>query len=371
MDYQTDTLLNQKINDNLALLIEVCGGVYSQIQLTDSNVLWTSSSINSPSYSCSTTHNIHEKILKQPHHIELFDVTEQQRTFNEQPIEYYIGTPLITNNGDIIGSLYVIGICEKVLSTQQLSIFKAISQGITADLSLVITEHQLVLERENIKRLNNEFDEFFHFASHDLKSPLNAIKNITSWIEEDLETDASNLDNSYFPLMNNSISRMKRLLNGLSCYSKIGKNDDDPTTLSLSNVVNDCCNELAIPDNFNVTVKDIELELPQIPLHFILSHLISNAVNHHPSTAGNIHINGELTNNTYRISVNDDGSGIEQRYHEKIFKPFTTLKSKDVLEVNGLGLSMIKKALSPYSGRVIIESEIEIGSTFTIFWPRK
>ena len=371
MANQMNTLLNQQIDDSLVLLMDICGGVHSQLQLEASNQPRIHSTISDSSHSCVKIDSLNERMLNQPHYLELCDLTNYHLTINDQPIKHYIGIPLITTDGDILGSLYVIDIFEKTLNPQQLSLFNVISQGLIAQLSLIVKEQQLTLAQEKNQRLNDDFNEFFHFASHDLKSPLNAIKNIAAWIEEDLGTAPPNLDKNYFPLMNNSINRMMHLLNGLNSYSKIGKDDDNATIFSLSSIVNECCTELDIPKDFNITINNIELELPKVPLHLILTNLISNAVKHHPSTTGNIHISGQLNKNIYQLSVTDDGSGIEKQYQDKIFKPFSALKSKDDLEGNGLGLSMIKKALSPYSGRLIIESEIDSGSTFLVFWPKK
>jgi len=371
MAYQINTLLNQRIKNSLSLLIDVCGGVHAQLKLIDLNKHWVYSTICDSNDYCKNLDMVNQDIVTRTNHIEISNLTNHNLMINNQPIKHYIGIDLITDDGDILGNLCLIDIVEKELPSQQLSLFNALSQNLTTQLLLDIKEHQLTLLKEKNQRLNDEFNEFSYFASHDLKSPLNAIKNIAAWIEEDIGNDAPNLDENHFPMMKNNINRMIYLLADLRRYSDIGKNDGEAIKLTLSHIIEACCLDIELTKMFNITVSDIELELPKIPLQLILSNLISNAVKHHPNATGNIHIDGQLNDNVYQLSVTDDGCGIEQQYQDKIFSPFCALKSKDDLEASGLGLAMIKKALLPYSGRIILESEGGNGSTFIVFWPKK
>jgi PAS domain S-box-containing protein len=231
-----------------------------------------------------------------------------------------------------------------------------------------------ITENENLiallKKSNKDLDEFAYSASHDLKSPLNAIENLIDWIEEDTEGKLDDDSQEHFRLIKKRVSRMKRLVEDLLSYSQIERCSEEVNALNLKSIVTDCSYLLNMPKEFTINAQDITVFLPKIPLEMILTNLLSNAIKHHTRKSGTIDVTCSEQPNSYQLSIADDGPGIDPKFHEKIFKLFQKLNSKDEIEGSGLGLSMVQKAIHFYDGTIEVESEEGKGCKFIIKWPK-
>ncbi|PKG93241.1 ATP-binding protein [Paraglaciecola sp. MB-3u-78] len=241
---------------------------------------------------------------------------------------------------------------------------KAYIFGIARD----VTEREALIEK--LKKSNSDLEEFAYIASHDLKAPLNAIKRLVSWIEEDASEVLQGESLEHFGMIKNRIDRMNMLLKDLLDYSRVGKNDGLPQTLNLQKTAKHCYQLLNLPQGFKIDIDDIDLVLPKVPLELVLTNLISNAVKHHFKKSGHIKIHCKNLAHDYQISVTDDGPGIDPSLHEKIFMKFQTLKPRDEVEGSGLGLAIVEKALANYSANIAVKSDIGKGATFTVTWPK-
>lgn len=231
-----------------------------------------------------------------------------------------------------------------------------------------VTENENLIEL--LKKSNDDLDEFAYIASHDLKAPLNAINGLVEWIEEDAGETLDNDSLMHFGMIKNRVARMRRLLDDLLSYSKIGRTNDEVQTMNLQEVAIDCYDLLDIPKSFTINTDKIEITLPKTPLEIVLTNLISNAIKHHDKIQGTIDITCIEQFGSYEITVADDGPGVAKQFHEKIFKRFSKLKSRDEVEGSGLGLSMVEKTVSHYGGTIEIESEEGEGCKFIIRWPK-
>ena len=242
---------------------------------------------------------------------------------------------------------------------------KAYILGVARD----VTEREELIEM--LKKSNSDLDEFAYIASHDLKAPLNAIKRLVSWIEEDAGEVLQGDSLEHFGMIKNRINRMNMLLKDLLDYSRVGKNDGLPQKLNLQETAKHCYQLLDLAEDFVIDVDNIDVVLPKLPLELVLTNLMSNAIKHHDKKSGHIIIKCKHVKNDYKISVTDDGPGIAPSLHEKIFKKFQTLKPRDEIEGSGLGLAMVEKALANHSGKISIKSDVGKGATFFITWPKQ
>ncbi|MFT6991985.1 MAG: PAS domain S-box-containing protein [Paraglaciecola sp.] len=241
---------------------------------------------------------------------------------------------------------------------------KAYILGVARD----VTEREELIQM--LKKSNSDLDEFAYIASHDLKAPLNAIKRLVSWIEEDAGEVLQGDSLEHFGMIKNRISRMNMLLKDLLDYSRVGKNDGLPQKLNLQETAKYCYGLLDLPEGFVIDVDDVDLVLPKLPLELVLTNLMSNAIKHHDKESGHIKIKCKHLKHDYQISVTDDGPGIDPSLHERIFKKFQTLKPRDEVEGSGLGLAMVEKALANHSGKISIKSAVGQGTTFIVKWPK-
>ena len=128
-------------------------------------------------------------------------------------------------------------------------------------------------------------------------------------------------------------------------------------------MVTDIIDVIHIPNHIKVnittslpTVKGNKFRLQQL-----FQNLISNAVKYNDKEQGTVKISCKDDQQFWLFSIEDNGPGIPKKYHEKIFQIFQTL---DTIESTGIGLSIVKKIFDLYNGKVWVESEEHIGTTF-------
>jgi signal transduction histidine kinase len=106
------------------------------------------------------------------------------------------------------------------------------------------------------------------------------------------------------------------------------------------------------------------------PLELVFRNLISNAINHHYRPDGQIHISAQEAGSFIEFSVADNGPGIGEAFHERIFQMFQTLHPRDQMESSGMGLAVVKKVVESRGGTVKVISGEGKGATFKFTWPK-
>ncbi len=228
---------------------------------------------------------------------------------------------------------------------------------------------------ENVERLkvsNQDLEQFAYAASHDLKSPLRSIDNLAEWIEGDLKAVMSDENKKQMTLLRNRVCRLEALLEGLLQYSRVGRQSATIEFVDLQSIVDEIVDLLDLPASFTV---DVVTELPQMytakaPLHQVLTNLVGNAIKHHDRDEGRVEISVKDLGDFVEIAVTDDGPGIEEEYHDRIFQLYQTLKPRDKVEGSGLGLTMVSKQVEAQDGTITVEStKGQRGTTFRFTWP--
>ena len=225
---------------------------------------------------------------------------------------------------------------------------------------------------KKLQKMSDELDEFTSIASHDLKSPLNAIKRLLEWIYDDCKDllPQEHLEN--FQLVLSRANRMQVLLEDLLSYSRINSCDSTRASISLESIYQDIEQILEVPKTVTVDIhaNNEVLDIPLIPFKTVFQNLISNAIKHNNKEHPVIDISLIPSNQYYIIEITDNGPGIDPKYFSLIFKLFQTLQSRDDVEGSGIGLCIANKLIINYGGKIEVASDGKLGSTFTIFWPK-
>jgi len=224
---------------------------------------------------------------------------------------------------------------------------------------------------DHLEKSNKDLEQFSYVASHDLKSPLNAINQLVSWIEEDCEELLPTDSKKHLTLLRQRSRRMMRLLDDLLDYSRLNLNPVANDVINLHHTTQDIMLLLEKSNNFRCTAPLIEINIPLAPFEIVLRNLISNAIKHHDKPSGNITITYQENDDFHIITVEDDGPGIPEELHEKAMEMFQTLKPRDQVEGSGMGLAMIKRILENYEGSVKIVSNGKRGTKIIIHWPKQ
>jgi PAS domain S-box-containing protein len=233
---------------------------------------------------------------------------------------------------------------------------------------------QMLAKTTNVlRKRNQELDQFAYVVSHDLKAPLRAIANLSSWIEEDLSDSMTEDTLHQMNLLRGRVHRMEGLIEGLLQYSRVGRIQVPSEMVKVEKLLAEIIDSLAPPSGFEVKV---EPEMPtfvteKLPLQQVFSNLISNAIKHNRAKLGHVTISVKDLDDFYEFSVADDGPGIAPQYHDKVFVIFQTLEARDKVENTGIGLSLVKKIVEGQGGTIYLESAEGEGATFRFTWPKQ
>ena len=231
------------------------------------------------------------------------------------------------------------------------------------------------LERttEKLAEVNQELNDFAYVVSHDLKAPLRGVTQLAGWISDDyadaLDTDGQEMVH----LLISRTKRMHNLIEGILQYSRIGRVKEKERKVDLNRLVQEAIEMLAPPGNIQVTVED---ELPTVVgertrLGQVFQNLLGNAIKFMDKPEGRVSVGCVDEGPHWLFSVADNGPGIEEKYHARIFQMFQTLVPRDKFESTGVGLALVKKIVEKWGGEIWMESEVDRGSTFYFTLPKK
>ena len=221
-----------------------------------------------------------------------------------------------------------------------------------------------------LKRANDDLNAFVYIVSHDLRAPLRAIDMIADWIREDCPGGLSDAGNQHLATLKGRVARMKKYLDDLLDYSRIGRTDHPWEEFDLAGLLEDAVQLAAVPDAFSVKI-DSEvgtISSHRAPLLNVVLNLISNAAKHHDRDTGEVEVVCRQSDGRLRIDVRDDGPGIPPEFHSKVFRIFTTLQPRDKVEGSGMGLAFVKKTVENFDGKVWLESDGHRGTCFSFSW---
>jgi len=275
---------------------------------------------------------------------------------------------------------------ETKLLTANRVLQKEIEERKASEEKVRILNAQLVENNAHLKTVNEELDQFAYIASHDLQEPLRKIQVFSDKIllknNVDTETD------KYFKKIISSSKRMQLLINDLLSFSRHSISAADFKETSLTHLVKEAINELEIEiENTHATIRFDRLPVMRvIPslMQQLFYNLINNALKFRKKTvAPEIHISAEKitaaeiavrpqsSNGSYyyRITVNDNGIGFDNKYANEIFMLFKRLHSQHEFEGTGVGLSICKKIVEKHNGSLTAISELQKGSSFIITLP--
>jgi signal transduction histidine kinase len=233
-------------------------------------------------------------------------------------------------------------------------------------------ELRLAEAEARVARLEAELDQLIHIASHDLREPLRGIDQLAVWIGEDLGETLTPLVAEHLGLLRGRVRRLSRLLDDLLAYSRAGRVDGRVETVDLAALASRVVELLEVPEGFAV---EIAPGLPVVraeaaALETVLRNLTANAIRHHDRDRGTVRLDAGLRPDALEVRVSDDGPGIPQAYHERIFAPFRSLKARREGAGTGMGLAIVRRVVESHGGTVGVRSAPPArGAVFEVVLP--
>jgi PAS domain S-box-containing protein len=268
------------------------------------------------------------------------------------------------------GQIRDVAIKASLIEVGGIKLLQGIFRDITENKKAEATRNQLL---EQLANANQELKDFAYIVSHDLKAPLRGIKTLVDWITADSGDKLSEENKEQMNLLTNRVNRMHNLIDGILQYSRIGRVEGEATQVNLSEAVPEVIDMLAPPANITITIEN---ELPTIVfeptrIRQVFQNLISNAVKYMDKPKGLIKVGCIDEDKFWKFYVADNGPGIEEKHFEKIFQMFQTLAPRDEFESTGVGLTVTKKIVELYKGKIWLESKVSEGTTFFFTLPKQ
>ena len=294
------------------------------------------------------------------------DKEEPSRDFGGQPVWLETSkVPLFSATGRLIG---LVGISSDITKRRE-------------------DEEKLVHFADALQKSNEELQNFASVASHDLQEPLRKIQAFGDRLRSRCADVLDESGRDYLARMLNAAERMQRLIQDLLQLSRIVTRAQPFERCDLGEVVRGVLSDLEVRIaslNATVTVGKLPaIEGDMTQMRQLFQNLIVNAlkfqspgVKPQVSITGSILLNlhGELPTSQHaapltKICVTDNGIGFEQKFAEQIFGAFKRLHTREEFEGSGIGLSVCRKITDRHHGKIVAESEVGKGTTFSITLP--
>lgn len=226
-----------------------------------------------------------------------------------------------------------------------------------------IEKHREVL-LQNLEKSNKELNDYAHVVSHDLKSPLRSMNALINWIKEDYATVLDEQAQNTFDMLLKKVDKMDHLINGILKHASIDKVNYQKKEIDLNVLVQDIIDIVYIPEHIEVTIINSlpTIECNKFRTQQVFQNLISNAIKYNDKEKGWVKISCTDQESYWQFEIADNGPGISKQYHNKIFQIFQTLDSKK--ESTGVGLSIVKKVVDLCGGKIWLDSDETVGTTF-------
>jgi PAS domain S-box-containing protein len=308
----------------------------------------------------------HEEFLgKKLWEIGLFkDIVSSQNAFSELQEKGYIryeDLPLETKDGRNIDVEFV----SNVYLVNGNKVIQCNIRDITRRKN---TEKELRHLTDELKRSNEDLQQFAYAASHDLQEPLRGIEGFTKLLEKHYKGKLDGKADEFIDHIIDDTKRMQMLIKDLLEYSRVSTQGIvfRPTNCSVAL-------EEAIY-NLRTAVKESNVELtydllPTVTadasqLSRLFQNLIGNAIKFRGNKPLKIHISAEQKGDEWVFPIKDNSIGIEPKFFERIFSVFQRLHTRNEYKGTGIGLAVCKKIVERHGGRIWVESEPGKGSTF-------
>lgn len=234
---------------------------------------------------------------------------------------------------------------------------------------------EVVEARNQLIAKNSELENFAHIAAHDLKEPANAISGLAQLI---LKNDSQNLSpNSlkFLNLIQESSKRMTSLVTEILTYSQLNIKKEQWQEVDLNIVLHEATSYLKTmidDENAKIIINKLPTILGnQTALKILFQNLLMNALKYKSeSRTPEVFIDHQKVQDQVIIKIRDNGIGIEEKNFNKIFDKFVKINNDKKYKSTGLGLATCKKIVEKHMGKIWVESNFGLETTFFIAFPQ-
>ncbi len=255
-------------------------------------------------------------------------------------------------------------------SDLELELSRQVRARLMAETEAAAKSKELARANADLQVLNDNLEQFAAVVTHDLKSPMRAVRYLVDEIETAVGVSDTESARDKLHELRSQSTRLSSMLSALLHYSSTGLSQQSIETVDTLALVKEVVHSLP---HQGIAV-DIAGSWPTLdtlvaPLDLVLRNLIDNTVKHHDRDEGSLRIACADAGTDIEITFEDDGPGISPEHHASVFQPFRTLANGG----EGMGLAIVQKMVDATGGAIALTSNPaeRRGTKFRIRWPKK
>ena len=372
-----DTLPDEDYDAITKIAAAICNTPIALISIIDENRQWFKSRHGLETTETARDFAFCAHSILNPDELFIVNDARKDNRFHDNPLTvsdpnvvFYAGAPLNSLEGHSLGTLCVIDNEPKDLNENQKESLKLLSRQVTLLFELRKKNQELLKANEEVQRLNNQLSEFAYRLSHDIKTPISGIKYLSEIVQEDfadkLDAEGINL----LELISTRSSYLYSLVEGMLRFTNVINAEIVYETFKFEELIDKVKSSCNWEDACEIRYTNCAVLVKQSKIAFIqiFQNLLSNSIKYVHASKPVISISLEEEPDFYKITYKDNGPGIEEKYHKKVFNFFETL---DTENSTGIGLSTVKSLLERLGGSIVIvvSKEKKSGIEFCIKFP--
>jgi PAS domain S-box-containing protein len=289
-----------------------------------------------------------------------------------------LALPLVSRD-EVIGALTIQSTQEAAFSNEDIAVLQTMADQMAnaiVNARLYEQAQQEIGERKQAEEalarqaqaLDAELEQFFYVASHHLQEPLRMVVSYVQLLEQRYKDQLGDEADEFISYAITGATRIRMLINDVLAFSRVTTRARPFAPTDVSGTLSRMLNNLkkALQEiGATVTLDDMPTVLADgEQLRQVFQHLLLNAIQFRSERPLEIHIGAEHAKDAWVFSVRDNGIGIEPQYFDRIFLIFQRLHRAEEYSGTGIGLAVCKKIVERHGGRIWVESEPDVGSTF-------
>lgn len=284
-------------------------------------------------------------------------------------IVFYAGVPLINHDGYALGSLCVIDVEPKQLTSEQVKSLKILARQVLTQIELRKKVTELEVSNTKLLETNTFIQKFASTAAHDIKNPLSSILLTSQALQMRLNNTGDDKSRNLVGLTISASKRLLTLVDEMLNYSnEPALLISDQRSLELNKLLKNVVELIDVPHSVKVNFPKVEhaLTCSSVALEQIFLNLLTNAVRYNDKQQGVVTIQFREEGDFYNFKITDNGRGIAKENLQKIFEKNVTLNALDRFNKkgNGIGLHTVKLLVEKLKGTIHAESNVGAGTVF-------
>ena len=247
---------------------------------------------------------------------------------------------------------------------------------LTKDITERIQSEQALRKyADQLEQSNKELERFAYIASHDLREPLRTISSYTQLLARRYKGQLDSDADEFISFAVDGAARMQQLIDDLLEYSRVGTRGKEFIEANTKELLERVLKALQV----SIDESQAKISYNGLPtvmadttqLCQLFQNLIGNALKFRSDQSLEIEIRSELEGDEWHFVFSDNGIGIDEKYFDRIFQIFQRLHSREEYPGTGIGLALCKRIVDRHGGRIWVESEVGVGSSFHFTLPQK